>query len=130
LKENIETLDIIGKDELEEDEKNKLAELSHLGLLAKVMAGTALPMTSTNTTTKPNVKKDESAATFLTELNTIDEKVKLECQKIYTGEYNKIINNPDKITPTLVHFLQSLKQDMENFRLKCIRELRTFVIYK
>jgi hypothetical protein len=126
MKEQSESLDLVGKEELEEDEKHKLAELSHLGLLAKVMSGTALSMTSNNTV-KPNVKKDDSTINFIAELHTIDERVKQECQKIYTGEYSKIINNPDKITPSLVPFLQGLKQEMENFRLKCIRDLRTFV---
>jgi hypothetical protein len=125
LKEFSETLDLTAKDELEEDEKNKIIELNNLGLLAKVMTGTALVVGNNNP--KANVKKDESQFTFLNELNTIDEKVKQECQKVYTGEYSKIINNPDKMTPSLVPFLQKLKQDMENFRLKCIRDLRTYV---
>jgi hypothetical protein len=126
MKEYSDTLDLTGKEELDEDEKNKITELGNLGHLAKVMSGTALQVGNTNA--KPNVKKDETF-TFTVELNTIDEKVKQECQKIYIGEYSKIINIPEKIVPSLIPFIQGLKQELENFRLKCIRDLRTYVNY-
>lgn len=72
--------------------------------------------------------KEPSSISFISELNGIDEKVKVECAKIYVAEYAKLINNPDKIPVSLNNFLQNLKYEMESFRLKCVRDLRTFVI--
>lgn len=118
LDELSEVLDITAKDELEEDEKLKIIELENLGLLAKFI--TAVPV--------KGAKDKDNISSFNAEMNSITDKVKQECQKIYIGEYAKLINNPDKMNPSLVPFIAKLKTDMENFRLKCIRDLRTYVI--
>jgi hypothetical protein len=117
MKELSDILDITAKDEIEEDEKAKIIELENLGLLSRFI--TAVPVKS--------AKDKDNTQTFNSELGTITDKVKQECQKIYTGEYAKLINNPDKMNPTLIPFIIKLKTEMENFRLKCIRDLRTYV---
>ena len=104
LKENTENIEITAKEDLEEDSKRKLFELSFLGLLTKNLN-----------------------SSFSQELISIDDNVKAECIKIYVGQTASLINNPDKIPVSIVPFLQKLKQDMEIFRLKCIRDLRSYV---
>ena len=119
LKELNEVIEITAKDELEEDEKEKINEIDNLGLLSKTLNNIV-----------PNVKggkEKDNNLTFQNELSTITDKVKLECQKLYTGDFAKIINNNEKINPTLIPFIQKLKTEMENFRLKSIRDLRTYV---
>jgi len=104
LKENTETIDITSKEDLEEDSKRKVFELSFLGLLSK-----------------------NFNSSFSQELSSIDDRVKAECIKIYVGQTASLINNPDKMPVSIVPFLQKLKQDMEIFRIKCVRDLRSFV---
>ena len=104
LKENAESIDITGKEELEEDSNRKLVELSYMGLLSK------------------NIN-----VSFSQELNSIDDSVKIECSKIYIGQSASFINNPDKIPLSFFPFIQKLKQEMELFRIKSIRDLRTYV---
>ena len=106
LKETIESIDILGKEEIEEDSNRKVFELTFLGLLSKNL----------NTS-------------FSQELNSIDDSVKVECSKIYVGQTAALINNPDKIPLSFIPFIQKLKHEMEIFRLKCIRDLRTYVFY-
>jgi hypothetical protein len=120
LREKDEIIDITAKDELEEDDKRKHNELSNLGLLYKLI---------TNPVTNDKNKDKDKFPSFINEINSIDDKVKQECIKIYTGEFAKIINNPEKMPNSLVVFIQNVKSDMENFRLKSIRDLRTYVIY-
>jgi len=100
LKENTETIDITSKEDLEEDSKRKVFELSFLGLLSK-----------------------NFNSSFSQELSSIDDRVKAECIKIYVGQTASLINNPDKMPVSIVPFLQKLKQDMEIFRIKCVRDL-------
>ena len=106
LKENSESIDLSGKEEIEEDSNRNAYELSFLGLLSKSLNGS-----------------------FSQELNSIYDSVKVECSKIYVGQFAALINNPDKIPLSFLPFLQKLKQEMENFRLKCVRDLRTYVIF-
>lgn len=100
-----------------------MEELENLGYLSKFLNGQVFS-DSKNTKEKD---KEFSILSFLTELNGIDDKVKLECAKIYVGEFVKLINNSDKIPISLNQFLQNLKLEMEAFRLKCVRDLRTYV---
>jgi len=106
LRENSESLELSGKEELDEDEKRKVSEQENLGLLSKFL--------NVNTT-------------YDQEINAIEDKVKAECAKIYTGEFQKLINTPEKILPCLIPFLKSTKTEMEKSRLVYIRDLRSFV---
>jgi golgin subfamily A member 4 len=126
LKENSDNIEIFNcpKDEIEEDEKRKHNELLNLGYLSKfIIEGSG----SNSAPSKDKKNVNESGPNFIHELNSIEEKVKVECAKIYTGEFAKVINNPMKIPETLIPFLQNVKVEMENFRLKCVRDLRTYV---
>jgi hypothetical protein len=66
-------------------------------------------------------------SSFSQELSSIDDSVKAECIKIYVGQTASLINNPDKMPVSLIPFLHKLKQDMEIFRVKCVRDLRSYV---
>ncbi len=128
MKENVESVENNSKDELEQDEKRKQSELLNLGFVAKFYLGLGLNdnVPKTNKNVIPGQK--ETTPNFNSELNSIDDKVKQECIKIYTGEFAKLINNPEKLPASILPFLQNLKSEMENFRLKCVRDLRTYVI--
>lgn len=112
LKDDVESIENTAKNELDEDERRKQSELVNLGYLTEVPQGRA-------------VQKD--IPNYAIEIGAIDEKVKAECLKIYTGEFAKQLNSTIKIPNSLISFLQNLKIEMENFRLKCVRDLRTFV---
>ena len=43
--------------------------------------------------------------------------------KLYTGDYSKLLG-PDKLTDVLREFLKNLKQEMADFRIESIRQLR------
>lgn len=120
MNELSETCEITTKEEIDEDDKRKQEELENLGYLTKFLSQPAQD-------SKNPKEKESSPISFVAELNGIDEKVKVECARIYIGEYSKLINNPEKIPPSLYNFLQNLKLEMESFRLKCVRDLRTYV---
>jgi hypothetical protein len=120
FKEFLDSCEILAKDDLEEDERRKLDEISHLGLLSKFY----ITGTDKNKPKEPNKDKEPN---FSNEVNSVDEKIKSECIKVYTGEYVKLLNNPDKIPQSLIPFIQGIKTEMENLRLKCVRDLRTYV---
>lgn len=122
LNELSESTEIQQKEEFEEDEKRKIEELENLGYLSKFLN------IAPNQDNKNSKDKDkETIISFIAELNGIDEKVKQDCAKIYLGEYLKLINNPEKIPVSLNNFLINLKFEMESFRHKCVRDLRTYV---
>ncbi len=127
INELADSIELLTKEEIDEDEKRKLDELENLGYLSKFLNNSMV-----NDPKGGNKEKDKdkegNMASFITELNGIDERVKVECSKIYIGEYAKLRNNPDKIPVSLNNFLQNLKSEMESFRLKCVRDLRTYVI--
>lgn len=125
MNEISEVIENSSKEDLEEDERRKKEELRKLGLLSNFILNTHEIPPSQNV--KGDKNKDKDFPNFLSELNSIEDKVKAECVKVYTGEFAKLINNPTKLPPALVPFLQNVKTDLENFRLKCIRGLRTFV---
>ena len=125
LTENLESVEISSKEDMEEDERRKKQEIKNLGLLSNFL----LENSNANAANAKNDKKGESFPNFVIELSSIEDKVKAECSKIYTGEYAKLINNPGKIPLSFIPFLQNIKDEMENFRIKCIRDLRTFVKY-
>lgn len=106
LRENTESLENSGKEEIDEDQKRIVSEQENLGLLSKFL--------NVNTS-------------FDQEMNSIEDKVKVECAKLYVGEFQKLINNPEKILPALIPFLKSSKIEMEKNRIVYIRDLRSFV---
>ena len=118
-----DSIELISKEEYDEDDKRKIEELENLGYLSKFLN---LPFNPETKNTKEK-DKEPSVISFISELNGIDEKVKSECSKIYIGDYAKLINNPEKTPSSLNLFLQNLKNEMESFRLKCVRDLRTYV---
>jgi hypothetical protein len=117
------------KDELDLDEKIKSEELENLGYLSKFLNNPTLVIDAKQNDSGKEKDKNNSnsSITFIAELNGIDDKVKAECAKIYVGDYAKLINNPDKIPTSLNNFLINLKSEMQGFRLKCVRDLRTYV---
>lgn len=121
INELSDTIELLTKEDNDEDEKRKLEEIENLGYLSKFLT-VPVPVDPKNTK-----EKEPSVISFISELNGIDEKVKSECSKIYVGDYLKLINNPEKIPVSLNLFLQNLKFEMESFRLKCVRDLRTYV---
>ena len=121
LNELSESTELQQKEEFEEDEKRKIEELENLGYLSKFL-------NITPSQDNKNSKDKEIIISFIAELNGIDEKVKQDCAKIYLGEYLKLINNTEKIPVSLNNFLINLKFEMESFRHKCVRDLRTYVI--
>ncbi len=127
LRENVESIEIISKEEIEEDEKRKKEEIKVLGLLSFFILNEN-SITPTNPPSKNEKKGGDSFPNYLNELNSIEDKVKAECAKVYIGEYAKLINNPAKIPPSIAPFIQNFKTEMDNFRIKCIRDLRTYVI--
>ncbi len=116
MRDNSDTIELIGKEEMDADENSKTSEISNLGYLATFLQEST------------QIKSKDNSPNINTEIAVIEDKVKAECAKIYTGEFAKIINTPNKLPPCLVVFIQNLKAEMENFRLKCVRDLRTFVI--
>ncbi len=78
-------------------------------------------------TGKNDKKGGDNFPNYTNELNSIEEKIKGECAKVYTGEYVKLLNTPNKLPPSLVPFITNFKTEMENFRMKCVRDLRTYV---
>ena len=127
LDELTDNIEFNTKEELDEDEKRKYEELESLGYLSKFLNNPTLIIDGQKGSGKDKDKDKDSSITFMAELNGIDDKVKSECAKIYTGDYAKLINNPDKIPTSLNNFLTNLKFEMEGFRLKCVRDLRTYV---
>ena len=106
LNELSESTELQQKEEFEEDEKRKIEELENLGYLSKFL-------NITPSQDNKNSKDKEIIISFIAELNGIDEKVKQDCAKIPVS-----LNN----------FLINLKFEMESFRHKCVRDLRTYVI--
>ncbi len=124
INELSDTIELVTKEENDDDEKRKQEEIENLGYLSKFLS---IPVTIDNKNTKEK-DKEPGVISFISDLNGIDEKVKLECSKIYLGEFAKLIINSEKIPASLSLFLQNLNTDMESFRLKCVRDLRTYVI--
>ena len=50
-------------------------------------------------------------------LDEIEEIVKKECQRIYTGEKSKLLTGSDNIPDYLREYLANLKHNAENFRI-------------
>ena len=116
MKEDYEDASITEKDDLDFDEQLKKEEILSLGFLGKSIL-------------EPNVEdkknKSNEEINFNTEINSIDDKVKTECGKIYTGNYAKYLNPTEKIPDSLIPFLEEIKRDMEIMRLKNVKDLRT-----
>lgn len=127
LDEITDNIELNTKEELDEDEKRKSDELENLGYLSKFLINPTIVVDGKTGSGKDKDKDKDSTITFMAELNGIDEKVRTECAKIYIGDYAKLINNTDKIPTSLNNFLTNLKSEMEGFRLKCVRDLRTYV---
>lgn len=122
MKEDVEGSEIVNKEDIDYDEKLKADEINSLGFLAKAYTeGT--PQTNQKGGNK-SVNGNEPL--FNNEINSIDDKVKVECAKIYVGNFAKYLNPQEKIPDSLIPFLASVKNEMEIMRLKCVRELRTF----
>lgn len=124
MKENIEDVSIVEKEDLDADEQLKKEELLGLGFLAKSIVD---PNSSAGTADKKGKATNASGEpSYGAEIDSIDEKVKTECAKIYTGNYAKFLNATEKMPDSLVAFLDDLKREMEIMRLKCVKDLRTF----
>ena len=124
MKENIEDVSIVEKEDLDADEQLKKDELLGLGFLAKSYLD---PNSSAGTADKKGkVTNASGEPSYGAEIDSIDEKVKTECAKLYTGNYAKFLNATEKIPDSLVAFLDDLKREMEIMRLRCVKDLRTF----
>ena len=115
MKENKEDSTITEKEDLDFDEQLKKEELLSLGFLSKSIL-------EPNAEDKKGNKEDPG---FNTEIHSIDDKIKSECAKLYTGNYAKYLNPTEKIPDSLIPFLEDIKRDMEIMRLKNVKDLRT-----
>lgn len=124
----------VSKEEQSNDYYNKYyKELQILGYIASNLPEPAI--IQENISTSKDKAKDNKvnslsgnppiSDTFFSDLNQIEEKVKLECSKVYTGEYLKLIQNNEKMPTHLNSYLKKSKEELHNFRLKSIRILRT-----
>lgn len=114
LNESQEGYELLNKDDILNDTKLQDEELKKLGFLySSIQVGD-----------KEKNKKDDKVFTFMNELNGIDDKVKLECAKIYTGEYSKLISQNEKMPLALHQYLNKTKEELLNFRINNIRILK------
>jgi len=58
----------------------------------------------------------------------IENLVKAEAQKLYTGKYAALLTGADKIPDYLRVYLEQMKRSTEEFRISCCRQLRDYVI--
>ena len=115
MKEDVEDHTITKKEDFDFDEQLKKEELLGLGILSKSIVDT-----------NPDDKKgNKEELLYISELKSLDEKIKSECAKIYTGNYSKYLNPTEKIPDSLIPFLEDIKRDMEIIRLKNIKDLRS-----
>ena len=115
MKEDVEDHTISKKEDFDFDEQLKKEELLGLGILSKSIVDT-----------NPDDKKgNKEELLYISELKSLDEKIKSECAKIYTGNYSKYLNPTEKIPDSLIPFLEDIKRDMEIIRLKNIKDLRS-----
>ena len=115
MKETVEDSEIKEKEDLDFDEQLQKEEILGLGFLSKSIL-------ETNTEDKKGNKEEPS---FTKEISSIDEKIKSECAKIYTGNYAKYLDPTEKVPDSLIPFMEDIKRDMEMMRLKNIKDLRT-----
>jgi hypothetical protein len=88
------------------DEKRKEEELEHLGAIGF------------KNVTQAYLKFNESVA-------AIEKQSKEVCPKLYTGENAKFLVGPEKIPEYLTTFLEGMRRQAEEFRISCVRLLRT-----
>ena len=124
MKENVESHEISEKEDIENDEKLKSEEIKCLGMLGKIILE-GNPQ-SQNDNKKKGGNQNSNEPNFNNEIGVIDDKVKNECAKIYTGNYAKFLNPTEKIVDSLIPFLENIKKEMELMRLRCVKDLRTF----
>ena len=115
MKEDVEDCEITEKEDIDFDEQLKKEELMSLGFLSKSIL-------EPNADDKKGNKEEPS---FTKEISSVDEKIKSECAKIYTGNFAKYLNPTEKVPDSLIPFLEDIKRDMEIMRLKNIKDLRT-----
>ena len=82
------------------DEKLKKEELKSLGFLSKSIL-------EPNSEDKKGNKEEPN---FSNEINSIDEKIKSECAKIYIGNYSKYLNPQEKMPDSLIPFLEEISK--------------------
>ena len=82
---------------------------------------------SQNDNKKKGGNQSSNEPNFNNEIGVIDDKVKSECAKIYTGNFAKYLNPTEKIVDSLIPFLENIKKEMELMRLRCVKDLRIFV---
>lgn len=58
-------------------------------------------------------------------INKIDQTCKDLCTKLYTGDNAKYLVGNDKIPEYLSSFLDHMKKQAEEFKISCVRELRS-----
>ena len=124
MKEDIEDCAIVEKEDQDADEQLKKDELLSLGFLAQSIL-------NPNSNVASGDKKKAGGAggsdpSYNSEIASIDDKLKTECAKIYTGNFAKFLNATDKLPDSLVVFLEDIKREMEIMRLRCVKDLRTF----
>ena len=115
MKENVEDEAITEKEDIDFDEQLKKEELLGLGFLSKTIL-------EPNAEDKKGNKEEPS---YTAEIKSIDEKIKSECARIYTGNYAKFLDPTEKVPDSLIPFMEDIKSDMEIMRLKNIKDLRT-----
>ena len=123
MRENVESHEIVEKEDIDLDEKLKKDELLCLGILGQILSDNN-PQNQGDKKKGGNVSGNDG--TFNNEIKVIDEKIRSECAKIYTGNFAKFLNPTEKIPDSLIPFLNNTKNDMELMRLKFVKDLRTF----
>lgn len=107
----------LSKEEILKDPAYIEEELTKLGVL--------FTSQSTPVADNKNVKKDLAFLTLVSELNSLDEKVRTVCAKVYVGEHAKLLANNEKMPNSLSQYLQSTKEELLNFKMNNTRVLRT-----
>ena len=123
MKEDKEDCTITEKEDIDADEILKKEELLGLGFLAQAILD---PNSAASGDKKTKAANASGEPSFNAELSSIDEKVKTECAKIYTGNYAKFLNTTEKMPDSLIPFLEDIKREMEIMRLRSVKDLRTF----
>jgi hypothetical protein len=122
LKEDSESTEITEKEDIDLDQNLKNEEILSLGVLGKLLLD---PNSQTQVSNKKGSSSNTNEPNYNNEISLIDEKLRSECAKVYTGNFAKYLNPTEKMPDSLRKFLDQQKIEMEKFRKKFIKDLRT-----
>ena len=122
LKENSESTEITEKEDIDLDQNLKNEEILSLGVLGKIILD---PNSQTQVNNKKGSSNNSNEPNYNNEISSIDEKLRAECAKVYTGNFAKYLNPTEKMPDSLRKFLDKEKIEMEKFRKKFVKDLRT-----